>query len=347
MASPRVHPLYRPVELAFRTQYAEVKERCRGAGDLLPGTPGLLALRDGTGYRYWYRRYYPVPNVEAEDIVCKDGDEAALEDMRSRIELSGWTQSQVRALRKLGMQVADKDVARLLVELYNRGLFAGGLMIVGTLAFMAWLNELGATAVSSRTQDVDLARRQALKLAAPLPFLATVQATKLKFFPVPGMPNGTPSTSVKRPGAEGLRVDLLTPGQSLGQIVGVPELQWHAQTVPQYEYLLTESREAAVLAGGHCVPVNLPAPERFVWHKLFSGATRVNEPTKASKDVLQAATLAAVLVEQEVASFEDSARGVPPVVLSAARTRLPQLRAHLRSHPQTLAQFEQALGSSG
>lgn len=343
MATVSLQPLYRPLELAFRTQYAEVKERCRAAGPLLPGTPGLLTLREGTGHRYWYRRYYAIPNHEVEDFVCKDGDEPALRDMRSRIEFCAWTQEQVRALRRLNYQVADKDVARVLVELHNKGLFAGGLVLVGTLAYMAWLNEFGAAAVSARTQDIDLARRQALKLGAPLPFLQTVEATQLKFVPVPGMRHSAPSTSVKRPGAEGLRVDVLTPGRTLGRIVPVPELEWHAQTVPRYDYLLSDPREAAALAGGHCIPVKLPTPERYVWHKLYSSAVRLNDPAKAQKDLLQAATLAAVLVEQDDASFEDSAAEVPAAVLRAARTRLTLLRQRLAAHPQTLAQFEAAL----
>lgn len=336
-------PLFRPIELAFRTQYAEVKERCRAAGELLPGTPGLLTLRDGTGYGYWYRRYYSMPNQEVEDLVCKQGDEAAEQDMRSRIDFSTWTQQQVRALRTLNFQVADKDVARVLVELHNQGLFAGGLAIVGTLAFMAWLNEFGAAAVSSRTQDIDLARNHALKLAAPLPFFETVQATKLKFFPVPGMPSSAPPTSVKRAGKEGLRVDVLMPGKKLGKIVPVPELKWHAQTVPHYDYLLDAASAAAALAGGHCIPINLPSPERFVWHKLYSSATRANEPDKAMKDLVQAATLAAVLVEQDAASIEESAREVPSAVVSAARTRLKVLRERLAAHPQTREQFEAVL----
>jgi hypothetical protein len=343
MAPARFQPLYRPLELAFRTQYAEVKERCRAAGELLPGTPGQLTLREGTGYAYWYRRYYAVPGQEVEDLVGKAGDEAVLDEMRSRIEFSTWTQQQVRTLRNLNFQVTDKGVARVLVELHNKGFFAGGLVMVGTLAFMAWLNELGAQAISSRTQDIDLARRQALKLAAPMSFLETVQATKLKFFPVPGMPNNAPSTSVKRRGAESLRVDVLAPGRKLGQIVPVPELNWHAQTVPQYEYLLGETREAAALAGGHCIPVNLPAPERFVWHKLYSSATRLNDPAKAQKDLIQAATLAAVLVEQDDISFEESAQEVPAPVLAAARKRLKLLREQLNAHPQALSQFEAVL----
>ena len=121
----------------------------------------------------------------------------------------------------------------MLVQLRNAGLFQQGL-VVGTLAYMAWLNELGAKAVVASTQDISLARRHHLKLAAPQSFLQTVQATRLKFFAVPGTPdgtpdgtrNGTPSTSGKLPGAEGLRVDMLAHGTQLGGVVPVPELQW-------------------------------------------------------------------------------------------------------------------------
>ena len=66
--------LFREHELAFRTQYAELKERVNAAGSLLPGTPGTLASRMGTGYAYWYRVFYSVPGKQSEDLVCKDGD---------------------------------------------------------------------------------------------------------------------------------------------------------------------------------------------------------------------------------------------------------------------------------
>lgn len=335
--------LFRRLELAFHTQYAEVRERSRSEGDLLPGTPGALVLRTGTGYGYWYRRYNSVPNIASEDLICKEQDESAKDAMQARIAFSSWMQDQIRHLRKLGMQVADKDVSRVLVELHNRKLFEGGLVVVGALAFMAWLNELGAVAVSSRTQDVDLARRQALKLATPLSFLQTVEATKLKFFPVPGMPNSAPSTSVKRPGAHGLRIDLLTSGEHLGTVVPVPELSWHAQTVPHFDYLLNNPSQAAVLAGGHCIPVNLPLPERFVLHKLYSSTQRRADAAKARKDVLQAAVLAAAVVETDAGSLQQAAEDAPREVLRTARTRLPALKNLLQAHPQTLEAFQQAL----
>lgn len=167
MATRSPSPLFRRLELAFRTQYAEVRERSRAEGDLLPGTPGTPVLRAGTGYGYWYRRYNSLPNQEVEDLVCKDGDDETTRAMQCRMEAASWTQDQARQLRRWEKQVANKDVSRLLVELHNKHLFEGGMVVVGTLAYMSWINELGAIAVGVKTQDADLARRQVLRFGAP------------------------------------------------------------------------------------------------------------------------------------------------------------------------------------
>lgn len=336
-------PLYRALPLNYRTQYAEVQERAQAAGELLPGTPGTLTLRSGTGYEYWYRRYKAVAQREVEDLICSADDESALAEMRARIEFAQWMQDQIKALRLLGYQVGGKDAARVLVELHNRRLFEAGLVVVGTLAYMAWLNEHGAVAASASTEDIDLARRQRLRLAAALSLPSTMQALRLDFTPVPGMPNAAPATSMKRPGAAGLRVDLLAPGAALGRPVPVPELQWHAASVPHFDYLLADARTAAVLAGGHCIPLHLPAPERFVWHKLYSSKARTGNPSKAAKDVLQAATLAAVLVETADAELARSAARAPAALLNQARRTLPALRRLLVGHAATLLQFEEIL----
>jgi len=310
---------------------------------LLPGSPGTLIKRTGTGRAYWYRVYQTAAGMQAEDLVGKEGDEQALLNARSDIEFAQWVSAQVRNLRKLEFQVADKGVASVLVELHNRSLLGAGLCIVGTLAYMAWLNELGARAISARTQDVDLAAPQNLKLAAPQSFLETVQATKLGFVPVPGLPNQAPATSVKLKGREGLRVDVLTHGKSLGASIAMPQLMWHAQSVPHYDYLLSEPREAAILAGGHCIPVLLPQPERFVWHKLFSSASRQSFPEKANKDLLQAATLAAALTEGDDHDLSQSFADVPAAMKVLLKKRMPALRRALGRHPRTLDAFELAL----
>lgn len=326
-------PLYRLHELAFRTQYGELKERTLAAGELLPGTPGSLALRSGSGRAYWYRVFYTVPSKAAETLVAKEGDEAALGEMRDRIGFAEWTVDQVSALRKLGFQVADKKTARVLVELHNRGAFEAGLVLVGTLGYTAWLNELGVRAVSARTLDVDLARRQQLKLAAPLPFLDTMKATGLPFVAVPGLPSTAPSTSVKLPGVDGLRVDVLAPGKTLGAAIAVPEMAWTAQAIPHYDYLLADAEPGNLLAGGHCIPVRLPQAARLVWHKLYAATQRKGAAEKASKDEHQALVLGAVLSDEEPHALTHAFADAPAAMTRPICALKKRLAAKAAAHP--------------
>jgi hypothetical protein len=335
--------LYREHELAFRTQYAELKERTLTAGSLLPGTPGSLALRSGSGRPYWYRVFYPVPGKSFDELVGKEGDEAALDAMRERMAFAEWASEQVSKLRKLGFQVADKSTARVLVELHNRGAFEAGLVLVGALGYMAWLNELGAIAVSARTLDLDLARRQKLKLGAPLPFMATMHATGLPFVAVPGLPSTAPSTSIKLPGVQGLRVDVLAPGKTLGSTVNVPELEWSAQAVPYYDYLLNDPEPAAMLAGGHCIPVRLPQAGRFVWHKLYASTQRKGFPEKAVKDQLQALTLGAALADHDSLDLKRAFDDAPQSMLKPIKPLAKMLAAKAEGHPALVEVFNQCL----
>lgn len=325
--------LFREHELAFRTQYAELKERSLAAGPLLPGTPGSLQLRKGTGYAYWYRVYYPAPGKQAETLVGREDDTDTVQTMRDRMAFAEWSASQVSALRKLGFQVADKAVARILVELHNLGAFEAGLTLVGTLGYMAWLNEFGLITVAARTQDVDLARKQRLKLALPISFLNTLQATGLPFVAVPGLPSTAPSTSVKLPGIHGLRVDLLAPGEPVGRILTIPELQWSAQAVPHYDYLLTDPEPASLLAGGHCIPVRLPQAGRFVWHKLYASTQRRGFPEKAAKDRQQALTIAAALGEHDPVALVTAWHTAPAQVVAPISPLRNNLLAALAGYP--------------
>jgi hypothetical protein len=111
----------------------------------------------------------------------------------------------------------------------------------------------------------------------------------------------------------------------LGDTIQVPELEWHAQAIPHYGYMLDDSQKGAMLAGGHCIPIMLPRTERMIWHKLYASTQRTGAPDKAEKDIVQAVTLAAVLVDQDGASLSDSFRDAPTALQSAALSRLPRI----------------------
>ena len=68
---------------------------------------------------------------------------------------------------------------------------------------------------------------------------------------------------------------------------------------------------AAMLAGGQCIPVRLPQAARMVWHKLYSSTQRAGSREKASKDRQQAATLAAILVDDQPGTLEQGWRAAP------------------------------------
>ena len=129
----------------------------------------------------------------------------------------------------------------------------------------------------------------------------------------------------------------------------MPALRWHAQAIPRYDKLLQEPQQAAVLAGGHCIPVSLLQSERFAWHKLFSSATGVIEPETAKKDLAQAAILLAILAllallaEQDDAVLVETFLSAPADVRAAAKTRLSGPRGMLQAHPQILEQVERAM----
>ena len=300
----------------LRTQYAEVKERGLAAGDLLQGSPGTLVRHVRPDGVVSLCRAWSDSGTRREDYLGRD-EPSVREPAAARIEFAKWMQQRVTALRTLGFQVADKPTARVLVELHNARLFQAGLVLVGTLAYMTHLNDAGVRLTTSRTLDVDVARPTALKLAAPKPFQPLLQATGLAFVPVPALSRNAPSTSLKLPGALGLRVDLLAPAPRLGDAVSIPELAWHAQGIPFYGYLLDDNVQTVALAGWQAIPVRVPDAARFVWHKLHSSQARRGRSDKATKDRRQALMVAASLVRETPLHLDEAWKSAPAALRRA------------------------------
>ena len=71
---------------------------------------------------------------------------------------------------------------------------------------------------------------------------------------------------------------------------------------------------------------------------------RKSDPAKAEKDLIQAATLAAVVIEQESVDLKESYRAAPQALREAAVSRMPRIRSLLSQHPQALDAFDSLRG---
>jgi len=314
--------LYRRHDAAGEAKYQDVKRLARSQRRVLAGTPGMLKQRTLSGKQYWMREYIRADGKKTDEYVgaVATVDAARVRELRQEIELARALAAGSAALRLFGYQRIDRKPAAVLAVLFNHGLLSRGLTLVGSHAYGALLNELGISAAGYKTQDLDVARGEALALARePVDFVSLLGETGLEFVPVPGLPSRRPSASYKLPGAEGLGVDLLVPGRVTGEVVPLAELSAHAQTIALLDFLIEEPVPAAVLSPNQVIPLRVPAPERFALHKLFSSQSRASEREKVRKDLDQAAVLAAAVEEDTPERLLDAYTVLPRAGRSAVK----------------------------
>lgn len=319
--------LFRRHDPSTQVRFQDTAQRARAQTRVLSGTPGTLKQRTQSGKRYWVREHIRIDGAKADEYL---GPVAALAatrvaELRAEVELARALAAASAALRLAGFQRIERKPAAVLAVFFNRGLHAAGLTLVGSHAYGVLLNELGVIGPAYRTQDLDVARTQPLALALPEneTFSAVLNESGLGFVPVPGMPSSRPSASFKLPGAEGLLIDLLVPGREAGKVVAVKELATHGQSIPLLEFLVAAPLESVVLSPNQIVPVRVPAPERFVLHKLYASQMRRGQPGKGRKDLEQAAVIAAALEESFPGKLKDAWKALPPAGRSAARRAAP------------------------
>jgi len=327
-----VQALFRRHDPSSQVRFQDAAQRARAQARVLSGTPGTLKQRTQSDKRYWVREHIRIDGAKTDEYL---GPVAALAatrvaELRAEVELARALAAASAALRLAGFQRIERKPAAVLAVFFNRGLHAAGLTLVGSHAYGVLLNELGVIAPAYRTQDLDLARTQPLALALPADasFGAVLNESGLGFVPVPGMPSSRPSASFKLPGAEGLLIDLLVPGREAGKVVAVKELATHGQTIPLLEFLVEAPLESVILSPNQIVPVRVPAPERFVLHKLYSSQMRRAHPGKGKKDLEQAAVLAAALEEAFPGRLKDAWKALPSAGRAAAR-RAAQVAAKI------------------
>jgi|CXWL01.1.fsa_nt_gi hypothetical protein len=316
--------LYRKHDSASQAKYQDTKRLAHSQRRILAGTPGTLKKRTQSGKQYWVREHIRVDGRKTDEyigaVTTVSGKAAA--QLAEEVELARKLARSSGNLRLFGFQRIDRKPAAVIETLCNKGLFKAGLTLVGSHAYGCLLNELGVIASGYRTEDIDLARVRPLAIALPEGegLETLLKETGLDFVSVPGMPAHRPSASFKLPGAETLAVDLLVPGGKTGEILAVKELSAHAQAIPLLDFLVAEAMAAIVLSPNQVIPVNIPSPERFLVHKLFSSQSRRrSDRDKIRKDLEQAAVLSAAVEEETPGRTADAFRELPASGKPAAR----------------------------
>jgi hypothetical protein len=207
-------------------------------------------------------------------------------------------------LRAGGATTTDAPSARVIHALADGGVFEAGGALVGTHAFVALGNMLGARwgTGALRTQDIDIGRLTERDIDVAVPDVAAdvpsvLESLKMGFLPVPALDPRHPSTSFKVRG-QALRLDLLCPqrGESDAPVF-IERFNAAAQPLPYLDYLL-ESPERVLVLDADAALVSVPAPARFALHKLLVAPLRpAAMRAKAEKDVAQAIDVVEVLIE--------------------------------------------------
>src|SRR5690606_25191278 len=95
-----------------------------------------------------------------------------------------------------------------------------------------------------------------------------------------------------------------------------------AEAVPWLDYVLDDPEPAAILAGGHCIPIKVPRAARFVWHALFLNAYRGGHQNAAFSGLRDATMLAAAVFQDDPESLAQAWQDAPRAMRGALRRSL-------------------------
>jgi hypothetical protein len=311
--------LYERHPTALNVLYSEIESAASQHVDAFVGTAGTVIERTNAGgFRYYAHKAYDADRKPRERYVAGpvgDADADATADaLRARIREVKDLVPTLRMLGREGFALVDAKTYATLATLHNHRIFEAGGMLIGSHAYGVLLNRLGVRAAPYATEDVDIARREALAFAK---------------VPDEGL-LGSLRDSLEQKGRARFHVDLLVPSPDESfPTVAVPELAAHAMGLPYLKYLLAESQTGAVLAREGCCAVRVPLPERFAIHKLIVSRLRSGRSAKSTKDVQQAAVLCAALADTHPGALEEAAAAIPRRAAGRYKAALETLRAHL------------------
>jgi hypothetical protein len=323
-----------PHERALMLLFAELESTAAEQVEGFLGTPGTIDERtNGKGARFWVHRYSDALGKRREVYLGAPDDpavQARVAALRERINAANAAIARVRLLARAGFATINRKTYATLASLHNHGLFRAGAVLVGSHAYGALLNALGVRAVPYATEDVDIARREALAISGVPAFLQMLRETGIQFFEVPQLDRRSPPTSFSEPGGSRLKVDLLVPSEREDYpAIPVPELGAHATGLPYLAYLLGVSQQVPLLSPHGVVMVRVPVPERYAVHKLIVSQLRAKTSGKPENDLRQAATLLEAVADRFPGALEEATAAVPKSAIRYLTRAKAALKRHL------------------
>jgi hypothetical protein len=294
------------LSLSAQTAYAELFSQVQAfeLNNALAGLVGTFHKRVLKGRHYWYFGYRDMDQKLRMAYVGPDSDRVqALVHRFEQIRRDKPLAPPARMAIAAGCAPLAAKHFRVIRRLAEYGFFRAGGILIGTHAFLALGNMLGVRWLEgAATLDVDFAHAgRNVSLALPADLQVDVHSAlaslEMGLLPLTQF-DGKVGAQYRNPSDPALRLDFVTAMTRDGKPVVMPNLNLALEPLKFMEFSLAPPVQGCVFSNlGACV-VNLPAPERYAVHKLIVyGERPVSERTKASKDLLQAASLAGYFVQ--------------------------------------------------
>lgn len=307
---------FAPLPLSAQTAYAELFSQAHGyeLNHALTGLAGAFHKRKLKGRDYWYFGYRDIDQKLRMAYVGPDSERVhTLVARFGEIRKSKPLVTPARMAGAAGCVAAAPKHFRIVKRLAEYGFFRAGGVLVGTHAFLALGNMLGVRwQDGAATLDVDFAHAgRNISLALPanlnIDVHGALESLEMGLLPLVQF-NGRAGAQYRNPQDQELRLDFVTSMPRGGKPVVMKELNLVLEPLKFMEFSLEQTTQGCLFSNlGACV-VNLPAPERYAVHKLIVfGERPLNERAKATKDLLQAASLASYFLENGQADVFNAA----------------------------------------
>ncbi len=307
---------------------------------------GAPTVRVINGRKHWYEKFrlgedtvfrYIGPETAETKALIDEAKSELADDKLRRSEQS----RLVRVLRSEGYRTLDVGTGQLLMALSRAGVFRLGGVLVGTVAFQQYEQELGlrfSRAAILQTGDVDIASFERLSLAMQDTVTEGVDQVlgELDFAPVPSL--DAKHVWKWRQTKRDTLVEFLTPSFDADEgLRDLPALGVSAQALHHLNYLIADPIPAVALYRSGIL-VQIPRPERFAIHKLIVADRRRDgtDSLKARKDRAQAAFLVEALAyerpDELAEAYEDALSRGPKWKqrIEASLARMPETKDRLK-----------------